>query len=213
MGVQERRERERLETREKILDAARELFVNEGYEGVSMRKVAEMIEYSPTAIYGHFADKEDLFLQLCHADFRMLAQSFTQLAQISDPVQRLRRIGQAYSEFGLQNPNHYLMMFMTAHPQLSGVEEHEQKMGKGNPEEDAYEFLRLAVEAAMRVHAFRDDLDDPDLIAQTLWAGIHGVVALQIAKSGDHWVPWRSIESRAELMLDALLRGLLRKEP
>jgi AcrR family transcriptional regulator len=213
MGVQERRERERSETREKILDAARELFVNEGYEGVSMRKVAEMIEYSPTAIYGHFADKEDLFLQLCHADFRLLSQSFSQLAQISDPVERLRRIGQAYSDFGLQNPNHYRMMFMTAHPQLPDVEEHEKQMGKGNPEEDAYEFLRLAVAEAMHAGAFRQDLDDPDLIAQTLWAGIHGVIALQIAKCDDHWVPWRSIHNRAELMLDALLRGLLSKEP
>ena len=84
MGVQERRERERLQTRDKILDAARELFINEGYEGVSMRKVAQKIEYSPTAIYGHFADKEDLFLQLCHSDFQRLAQSFARLAQVKD---------------------------------------------------------------------------------------------------------------------------------
>ena len=57
MGVKERREREKSETRDKILDAARELFVTEGYEGVSMRKVAQKIEYSPTAIYVHFPDK------------------------------------------------------------------------------------------------------------------------------------------------------------
>jgi len=61
MGVKERREREKTETREIILDAARELFLAEGYEGVSMRKVAEKIEYSPTAIYIHFKDKDDLF--------------------------------------------------------------------------------------------------------------------------------------------------------
>src|SRR5690348_9854789 len=156
MGVQERRERERSETRDKILDAARELFVTEGYDGVSMRKVAEKIEYSPTAIYVHFANKEELFLELCHADYHRLAESFVKLAQIADPVEKLRRLGRAYIEFGLKNPNHYRMMFMTAHPGIPG--HLEKEMGKGNPEEDSYEFLRLTVEEAMRAGAFRDDL-------------------------------------------------------
>jgi len=210
MSIQERRDRERLETRDKILDAARELFITEGYEGVSMRKVAQKIEYSPTAIYGHFADKEDLFLQLCHSDFHRLAESFSRLAQVPDPVERLKKIGHAYIEFGLKNPNHYRMMFMTAHPRISDAER-KQKMGKGNPEEDAYEFLRQTVEESLRAGAFREEFDDADLLAQTLWAGTHGVVSLQIAKSEDDWVPWRSVRKRADLMLDGLLYGLLRK--
>ena len=67
--VLERRERERTELRELILEAARDLFVELGYEGVSMRKVAQRINYSPTAIYLHFADKEALFHELCARDF------------------------------------------------------------------------------------------------------------------------------------------------
>lgn len=208
MGVQERRERERTEIREKILDAARELFVTEGYEGVSMRKVAEKIEYSPTAIYLHFADKEQLFLELCHADYRRLAESFMALAHNPDPVDRLRHIGLAYIEFGLKYPNHYRMMFMTAHP---GVADPEQ-VGKGNPEEDAYEFLRQTVMEAAGAGVFRPELRDPDLIAQTLWAGVHGVISLQIAKGTDDWVPWGSFQKRADLMIDGLLKGLLRPE-
>src|SRR5262245_36182679 len=158
MGVVERREREKSETREKILDAARELFITEGYDGVSMRKVAEKIEYSPTAIYGHFADKEDLFLQLCHEDFHKLAESFVQLTRITDPVQRLRQLGRAYVEFGVKNPNHYRMMFMTSHPCLIDSVEKEQRMGKGNPEEDSYEFLRQTVVAGIEAGAYREDL-------------------------------------------------------
>ena len=96
MGVRERRERERTETREKILEAARSLFIEEGFDGVSMRKIADRIEYSPTAIYMHFADKEELFREICHEDFRKLAQSMAGLAQVSDPVERLRRLGSAY---------------------------------------------------------------------------------------------------------------------
>ena len=209
MGVQERRERERSETRDKILDAARDLFVTQGYDGVSMRKVAEKIEYSPTAIYVHFANKEELFLELCHTDYHRLAESFVKLAQNPDPVEKLRQIGRAYIEFGLKNPNHYRMMFMTAHPSIP--EGAEECMGKGNPEEDAYEFLRMTVEEAMRAGAFREGLTDPDLIAQTLWAATHGVVSLQIAKGEDNWVPWCSVEARTDIMLDGMLSGLLKR--
>jgi len=209
MGIIERRERERSETRERILDAARELFVTEGYEGVTMRKVAEKIEYSPTAIYVHFHDKEQLFLELCHSDYRRLAESFQQIAQIPDPVERLRRIGHGYMKFGLENPNHYRMMFMTSHPPLP--EGAEKEMGKGNPEEDAYEFLRQTVQEVLHAGAFRPDLTDIDLIAQTLWAGVHGVVSLEIAKGDDDWIPWVPIEKRANAIIDGFLRGLLRQ--
>jgi len=209
MGVKERREREKVETREKILDAARELFIAEGYEGVSMRKIADKIEYSPTAIYVHFADKDQLFLEICHEDFRRLAQSLIGLAKIADPVERLKKIGPAYVEFGQKHPNHYRTMFMTPHPPILASDV--ALSGRGNPEEDAYEFLRATVAEALHTGAFREDLKDIDLIAQTLWAGVHGVISLQIAKSEDPWVPWRSLKKRSELMIETQLHGLLRK--
>lgn len=209
MGVIERRERERLETRERILDAARELFVTEGYDGVTMRKVAEKIEYSPTAIYVHFRDKQQLFLELCHSDYRRLAETFNQIAQIPDPIERLRRIGYGYMRFGLENPNHYRMMFMTSHPPLP--EGMEKEMGKGNPEEDAYAFLRQTVQQALEAGAFRPELTDIELLSQTLWAGVHGMVSLQIAKGDDDWVTWAPIESRASIIIESFLHGLLRQ--
>jgi len=211
MGIIERRERERIETRDKILDAARELFAEEGYDGVTMRKIAEKIEYSPTAIYVHFQDKEQLFLEICHTDYRRLAENFVQLAQIADPVERLRRVGHAYMEFGTDNPNHYRMMFMTSHPRLAD-DQMEKEMGKGNPEKDAYAFLVLTVQDALRAGAFRPELTDADLIAQTLWAGVHGVVSLQIAKCEDDWVPWSALKQRADLIIDGLMKGLLKEE-
>jgi len=210
MGVRERRERERTETLEKILEAARSLFIEEGFDGVSMRKIADRIEYSPTAIYMHFADKEELFREICHEDFRKLAQSMAGLAQVSDPVERLRRLGSAYIKFGLENPNHYRTMFMTPHPAiLAGEEEMKEK---GNPEEDAYELLRATVQEAFRAGAFRDYLTNVDLIAQTLWAGVHGVVSLQLAKCTEGWVPWCDIQQRAQTMTEGLFQGLLKPE-
>ena len=210
MGVKERREREKLETRERILDAARELFIAGGYDGVSMRDIADKIEYSPTAIYVHFADKDELFREICHEDFRRLAQSMIGLAQVADPVERIRKIGVAYIEFGQKHPNHYRTMFMTPHPPIADSEE--ALKGKGNPEEDAYELLRATVREALSAGAFREHLRDADLISQTLWAGVHGVVSLQIAKSDDPWVPWSDIRQRARTMTESLLDGLLKEE-
>src|SRR3974377_668852 len=116
MGIKERREREKSETRDKILDAARELFVSEGYEGVSMRKGAGMIEDSRAAIYVHFADKQELFRELCHQDYARLAEVFQSSVSAPAPSGRLRKIGEIYIDFGIRNPNHYKFMFMTAHP-------------------------------------------------------------------------------------------------
>ena len=211
MGVKERREREKLETREKILDAARELFVAEGYDGVSMRKIADKIEYTATTIYDYFDDKDELLLVICHEDFRRLAHSLIGLAQVADPVERLKKIGPAYIEFGQKHPNHYRTMFMTPHPPFLQAEMELALAGQGNPEEDAYEFLRASVEEAMKAGAFREGLNDANLVAQTLWAGVHGVISLQIAKCEDKWVPWRSLKKRVELMIDSQLHGLLKE--
>ena len=210
MGVRERRERERLQTRERILDAARELFIAGGYDGVSMRDIADKVEYSATAIYGHFADKDELFREICHEDFRRLAHSLIGLAQVADPVERIRKIGLAYIDFGQKHSNHYRTMFMTPHPPILAAEEALE--GRGNPEEDAYEFLRATVKEAMATGAFRPELSDSDLVAQTLWAGAHGVISLHIAKCNDDWVTWRSLKKRTETMLDALLRGVLKEK-
>ncbi|MGA8189689.1 MAG: TetR/AcrR family transcriptional regulator, partial [Candidatus Sulfotelmatobacter sp.] len=200
MGVKERRARERSETRDKILDAARELFVTEGYEGVSMRRVAEKIEYSPTAIYVHFADKQELFHELCQRDYARLAEVFQSSAMSSDPIERLKQIGSTYTEFGVRYPNHYKFMFMTPHPPHEPDEVDREIMG--NPEVDAYAFLKWAVQQAIDAGCLREELQDAELISQTLWAAIHGVISLDIAKCTDPWVDWRPLQQRAELMLD-----------
>lgn len=211
MAMTARREREKLDTRQRILDAARELFASEGYEAVTMRKIADKIEYTPTAIYFHFEDKDALIRELCAADFLALAQAFQPIALVSDPVERIKRIGSAYIEFALAHPNHYRLMFMT--PKPMGEEDLEQfGVEKGNPAQDAYAFLRQAVVEALGSGRFRTGLDDPDLICQTLWAGVHGVAALHIALAGDAWVEWRSPERRTAVMLEALFSGLLRKD-
>lgn len=209
MGIKERREREKAEIREKILEAARELFVSEGYDAVSMRKIADRIEYSPTAIYLHFKDKEAVMRELCETDFYALAQEFQEIARIEDPVERLTALGVAYARFALSHPNHYRLMFMTPHPHQH---DEDHLIERGNPEEDAYAFLKWTIGDALAAGRLRPGLDDIELLAQTFWAGMHGVVSLQIAKCNDDWVDWRPEEERIRLMNEAMVRGLVREE-
>jgi AcrR family transcriptional regulator len=205
MGPKERRAREREETRTVILDAARELFVAEGFDAVTMRRIAEKIEYSPTAIYFHFRDKEALLKELCETDFLALAGQLAKIAQVKDPIERMRKTGHAYIEFGLNSPNHYRLMFMTPHPPIAHDDE---VLEKGNPEQDAYAFLRSIVVECIEQGLFRGTAKDVDLIAQTMWGGVHGVISLQIAKANDDWIEWTPLKKRAAFMVDALIEGM-----
>lgn len=212
MGVRERREREKRELRRMIMDAARRIFVEEGYENVSMRRIAEAIEYSPTAIYVHFKDKATLFAEIMRQDFDRLASRFGKVAGVADPVERIRALGLEYVRFGVEHPHHYKLMFMTA-PVLDDAElrRHAEvrREHRGDPSHDAYALLRLAVVEALEAGRFRRELTDPELISQTLWAGVHGVTALQVTMHDDPWLQWRPIRQRAALMVDVLMRGLL----
>ena len=209
MGIPDRRKREREETRAKILNAARELFVEHGYDAVTMRKVAERIEYSPTAIYVHFRDKLSLMRELCDHDFLQLANSFQRLFRVEDPFERLRRCGMAYVQFAMEHPNQYRLMFMTPHPPEM---DDSSSLERGNPQQDAYAMVVSLVRDGLEKGIFRPGLKDAELLAQTLWSGLHGIVALHLVMAKDKWVEWRPLRKRAELMVDALMNGLGRAE-
>src|SRR5256885_12589944 len=113
MGSAQRRQREKESLREKILGTAREMFASEGVEAVSMRKIAGRIEYSATAIYQYFPDKDALLREICERDFAALAEAAVRVAREADPLARLRKLGRAYVEFALEHPSSYRLMFMT----------------------------------------------------------------------------------------------------
>lgn len=204
MGSSERRERQRIETRERILDAARDMFVQQGYDATTMRAIADAVEYTPTAIYHHFENKEALLAELCAVDFRSLAGTFQTQARIDDPVERIARIGAAYVEFALANPMHYRFMFMTPRPGPI-----EDTLRRGDPTEDAYAFLRQACAEAIEGGRFRPEFDDPDEVAQMLWAGVHGLVSIRIAKEHDEWIEFRDTRGTAARLREVMLRGLM----
>jgi len=207
MESKERRAKAKAEMRGKILDAARVLFAQRSYEAVTMREIAGRIGYTTTALYYQFADKEALLRELCARDFLALIETFKRLGRILDPVERIRKAGQAYVKFGLHYPEHYRLMFMTPNPEPTPDE---MGIEKGNPDQDAYAFLLEAVREAMAAGRFRPEFKDAELLAQVLWASVHGLVALHLNKGAGKWVEWRPASKAVQLITGAYLDGLLR---
>jgi AcrR family transcriptional regulator len=199
VGVTERREREREEVRRKILTAAHDLFATEGYERVTMRRIADVIEYSPTTIYNHFEDKDDLVYALCQENFSRLFEHLQQAPPPSDPVQAIRQLGLAYAAFGTTYPNHYRFMFMTP-------AKFERPDGRVSPGEQAFGLVRTAVEAAVASGDFRPV--DVDTAAQVLWSSIHGAVALIITIGPEQWPHAPAAPDLVEQVIEASVRGL-----
>ena len=199
MGTRERRAREKEQLRRQILSAARELFVNEGYENVSMRKIANKIEYSPTTIYLYFKDKADLLDSACQATLLDLLNTLELLNRDkSDPVETLRKSGKAYVEFGLKYPQDYKLTFVVR-PQFQkglGLEE-------GTVGERVFNYLRAMVSECIRQKAFRQV--DVDTAGQALWSAVHGVTLLLIDFSD---FPWTEKDKLIDTVIHTMIEGL-----
>jgi AcrR family transcriptional regulator len=202
MGSTQRREREKQRLRARIIDAARELFAEHGFEAVTMRKIAERIEYTPTAIYFHFPDKDALIRELCVGDFKAFGEHFASIASIGDPVERLRQAGHVYAEFAITHPQHYRVMFMM--PDTSKPEDVEWL---GDPAHDAYAFLRWTVQEGIDRGRFRPEYQDAELMAQIAWATVHGVVSLHVTHCQSKMIDWRPVKERVAGAIEAMLRG------
>lgn len=194
------------DTRDRILEAAREMFVEHGYEATTMRAIAKRVGHTPTAIYHHFRSKEALFAELASEDFRSLAGAFRRIGGVEDPLERLVRTSATYVEFGLTHPMHYQLMFMT--PGLPGGREERENVR--DPGENAYAFLRHTCAELIGAGRVRPEIDDPDRMAQMLWGTVHGLVSLHIARAGADWIEWRDARRTARHACRAILRGLLR---
>lgn len=200
MRSPDQRAQRRLELRQLILDAARELCAVEGYAQVSMRKIARRIGYSATTIYLHFTDKADLFDALCAEAFSKLHQRLEAISE-PDPLSALRRGLRVYIEFGLEHPQHYTIAFL-APPPASGSPQgpaHRLELGRRT-----YDLLRRTVQACIDGGQFRPV--DVASASRFLWAGAHGLIALLISHPGLWGHPEALIDAHVALHLEGLRR-------
>lgn len=203
MSIQTRRARQKALLRQEILDAARDILAREGYAQLSMRKVAERIEYSPTAIYLHFEDKRDLMFQVCEETFGKLVQDLSSLhGEFTDPVARLREGMRRYVAFGLRHPQHYLATFVTVPPDQTPEEIERYNRPETNGMM-ALGILREVIIACIAAKAFRNV--DPDVTARALWTSLHGVTALLIQMPHFNWGDQSAV---IDTVIDTLIDGL-----
>jgi AcrR family transcriptional regulator len=197
-----RRERQREDLRRAILDAAGALFLEQGYEGLSMRQIAERISYSATTIYRHFEDKDDLLYAIVRDGFQRFGAQLQRAARAAEggrPLERLRALGLAYVEFGLKNPVYYRLMFMQRHDILF-----ESRAAETAPMIDSFAVLQHAVEEGMRAGMLRRG--DPETTSTVIWAVMHGVTSLAIA--GERRFARRHIRQSTELAMRMIVDGL-----
>jgi AcrR family transcriptional regulator len=161
-------------TRERILVEASKLLQESGLAGFSMRKLASALELSATALYRHFADKDQLLLAACAEGFERFAVSLWQALQEPTDWERLRSTPRQYFRFAMAEPHFYRVMFMLAPKSLAWEQVPEARQQRIN---GTFEFLVDRVRAASETYTLVSD--DARQLAGSIWAHCHGLVALR----------------------------------
>src|SRR2546430_5017122 len=203
MGIKERQERDREAVRRSILDAARDLFVTEGYEQVSIRKIAERIEYSPAAIYSYFPSKDDIFFALAEEGFRLLGHPGVEGRRDAleglDPLLRIRAVFWRVYEFSRQHPEYFALMFL------------DRSVPRISREYERFAFARetkrhvvAELERCIKAKVFPPTVK-PTVAMRMLIAGLLGIAALNLS---DRLAPGEDPDLLASDMLDTVIAGL-----
>jgi AcrR family transcriptional regulator len=203
MGIKERQERDREAVRRAILDAARELFVTEGYQNISIRKIAERIEYSPAAIYGYFPSKDDIFFALAEEGFRLLGDPGVgdrkEYLQTLAPLDRIRAIFWRLYEFSREHPQYFELMFV------------DRSVPRISREYERFAFARetkgrliAEIERCVEAKVFPPTVK-PAVAMRLLTVGLLGVAVLTLS---DRLAPGENPDQLANDVLDTTLAGL-----
>ena len=201
MGVKERQERDREAVSRSILDAARELFVTHGYQEVSIRKIAEKIEYSPAAIYSYFPSKDDIFFALAEEGFRLLFSygASPRAAVAGDPMDAIRAMFWRYYEFSKEHPEYFALMFLDRSvPRISKNWNRFGFVGEMRHE------MVLRIQQAVDAGAFPAGTE-PNAVFRVLLTSLHGAATMKLC---DRLAFGESADALARITLETALLGL-----
>jgi len=208
MGIKERQERDREAVSRAILDAARELFVAEGFHNVSIRKIAERIEYSPAAIYGYFPSKDDIFFSLAEEGFRLLGNpaEVRQDPPLKEapPLERIRAVFWRLYEFSRDQPQYFELMFVDRSvPRIS--REYERFAFTRDCKQQIVEQLQACIDAGELPNSL-----NPAVAMRALMVGVVGVAVLRLT---DRLGPQEDADRLAADVLNLTLAGLRANVP
>jgi len=202
MGIPERKRRQRQDLRQQVLNAAEELFVKDGYSNVSMRKIAEKIEYSPTMLYRLFRNKADIMDHLIADGYSGVYQRYEEIltSRPDSPWETLNLIIAAYVRFALEHPSHYELWFASSQLQ---VVDGQLRMRHGDTSYRVYRFWLELIEECKTKGLFSEKAAIE--VFQLIWGPVHGLISLRIHHPR---FPWMSLEQHLIELLSLLNNGL-----
>lgn len=187
--------------RAEILEAAERIFIAQGYEGATIRKIADEVGVSSTALYMHFRDKDEILLEICTSTMLRLHTSNSEIsARKIDPAVRVKLMLEAYTRFALEHPNAYRLVYCS--PAMSSPDFRHSaasEIGSATYKIFADAVRQIAADGRLR-------MGDSEAAAQALWAACHGLVSLLITKPDFNWAPHDEL---IHVTIDGLLAGLV----
>ena len=205
MGISERKARQKADLRARILEAARAIVLADGFAGLTMRKIAQAIEYSPGTLYLYFAGRDEIARDLCIAGFRDLVAALTPVAAVAEPRARLEALARAYVRFGLEQAETYRLVFMEDPTIVKAIYEGPDAGGPDDPGAQAYGLIAAGffeLQAAGRLAPGAE----PTVLTDAFWAALHGVVSLKLTCPG---FPATPVEILVPALVGSLLDGML----
>ncbi len=176
------------------------MFVAEGFQNVSIRKIAERIEYAPSTIYLYFKDKDEIMLSLCEETFETLMTEIKSVTSAAkDPLSALKCGLRSYIQFGLAHPSHYLISFCLPPPKSKIEWKLETSIGL-----QTFDLLRQSIRKCMECGAIRQQ--DVEVASQLAWTSAHGVTSLLI--SSHDMFPFVDHKILIDAVLDNIVNGL-----
>lgn len=203
MGVSERRQREKENLRKHILDVSRKIVVSEGFEALTIRRVADAVEYAPGTLYLYFENRDAIARELCMEVFQAMHDALIPIAKIKDPAKRLRAFIQKYIVFALGAPELYRLAFIFD-PKFSEV-----LLREGPIEDESGPGRRIFASLVQTITELRGTKSGAFAFAETVWVAVHGIVSMKIVC---HAYPVTPVEKLGNLLADSFLAEILQSK-
>ena len=191
MGIQERKARQKEALRQQIIQAATDLFLKEGYEGTSIRKIARAIEYSPATLYLYFDDKQAIFKAILANAYEEFLSFLKSAKIIADPLSRLQEMYKKYIKFAFKYPSYYDILYMEPATAISDDE-------VNYASQTNQLFADTIRECKKSGYFIRHEAD---ALALSVWSFAHGLVSLRLRQRLD-----RFTDKEWEIHLEQTLR-------
>lgn len=202
-----RRQKHKEDLRRAFLDAARELFLTEGYEQVTLRKIAERTGYTHAALYSHFKDKQEIVTALSEEGFLLLLGSL-RTVEMTDPIVAIHETARAYWRFASTHPNYYRIMFLLESFPVDKFMVIDDTNG-----DRAYQHILQLIQRAQACGRL-ESTENPHVVAHIVWSRLHGLASLMLSERLGPKLPEATTVSQVvNRSVDLILAGLVKDNP